>query len=153
MMNGHPYIPKDWPPGKWTDDTQLTLAMSRALRSAKTFNMDTMVREHIAEMKISAYGWGSATRDSIRRLMDGTHTWKDSGSKTAKGNGVLMKIAPLALYWASVYGPGHAMMVKLEQITELTFMTHATFVVSFASALAFCFSKKKKGNKNFFCCL
>jgi ADP-ribosylglycohydrolase len=123
----NPYIPLDWPPGRWTDDTQLTLAVARGLKSGRGFNMDAMVPEHIAELKASSYGWGSSTKGSIQRIVDGTHTWENSGNVKGSGNGVLMKISPLALYWAAVYGPGKNVPQKVQQMSQLARMTHASY--------------------------
>ncbi|CAF0798788.1 unnamed protein product [Rotaria sp. Silwood1] len=100
-VTNHPYIPNDWQIGRWTDDTQLTLAMMRAitkyLQSKEDF-MLTIVNEHIIEWKESIAGWGG-TKTAIERLSNGTHTYLDSGNQ-AEGNGVLMKLAPLAFYYS-----------------------------------------------------
>ena len=95
----NPYIPRDWPQGRWTDDTQLSLAMMRAVTKCQQGGnlMDHVVREHIAEWQESIDGWGG-TKTAVERLAHGTHTYMDSGN-LATGNGVLMKLAPLALYY------------------------------------------------------
>ena len=99
-VTNHPHIPRDWAIGRWTDDTQLTLAMMRAIIKYLQSNEDFMsiiVNEHVLEWKESTAGWGG-TKHAIERLLNGTHTYIDSGNN-AQGNGVLMKLAPLAYYY------------------------------------------------------
>jgi ADP-ribosyl-[dinitrogen reductase] hydrolase len=115
----HPYIPENWQIGRWTDDTQLTLAMMRAITKylqTKEDFMSNVVNEHIIEWKETVAGWGG-TKNAIERLSNGTHTYLDSGN-VAKGNGVLMKLAPLAFYY-SVCGN-----VNENEIETLCRMTH-----------------------------
>ncbi|CAF3629574.1 unnamed protein product [Rotaria sordida] len=100
-VTNHPYIPNDWQIGRWTDDTQLTLAMMRAITKHLQSNENLMLiiaNEHIIEWKESVAGWGG-TKNAIERLFNGTHTYLDSGNE-ATGNGVLMKLAPLAFYYS-----------------------------------------------------
>lgn len=100
-VTNHPYIPDDWQIGRWTDDTQLTLAMMRAMTKYLQTNENLMlniVNEHIIEWKESIAGWGG-TKSAIERLANGTHTYSNSGNN-ASGNGVLMKLAPLAFYYS-----------------------------------------------------
>ncbi|CAF1256425.1 unnamed protein product [Didymodactylos carnosus] len=106
VTTSNPYIPHDWPCGRWTDDTQLTLAMVRAIsKSIETKTplfsnegMSYIVEEHITEWKECVHGWGG-TKTAIENLNNKSHTYKNSGNTTSVGNGVLMKIAPLAFYY------------------------------------------------------
>jgi len=82
--------------GQWTDDTQLTLAtMDALIETCGIFNMDVIAKKHV-EVYEKRRGWGKATRKSIERLRSGVH-WSKSGEPNGSGNGVMMKIAPLAL--------------------------------------------------------
>ncbi|CAF1502761.1 unnamed protein product [Adineta ricciae] len=97
----NPYIPENWQIGRWTDDTQLSIAMMKAITIYLRTNNDLMsniVEEHIIEWKESTAGWGG-TKNAIERLATGTHTYLNSGNQ-AEGNGVLMKLAPLAFYYS-----------------------------------------------------
>jgi ADP-ribosyl-[dinitrogen reductase] hydrolase len=122
-VTNHPYITSDWQIGRWTDDTQLTLAMMRAitnyLQSKEDF-MSKIVQEHIIEWKESVAGWGG-TKNAIERLSNGTHTYHNSGNK-AEGNGVLMKLAPLAFYYSLCQN------VNDDQIEIICRMTHDSSV-------------------------
>jgi ADP-ribosylglycohydrolase len=122
VMN-HPYIPENWEIGRWTDDTQLTLAMMKSITKYLQVNenfMSNIVNEHIFEWKESIAGWGG-TKNAIERLANGTHTYIDSGNK-AEGNGVLMKLAPLAFYYSLCQN------VNDDEIETICRMTHNTSV-------------------------
>lgn len=83
--------------GTWTDDTQLTLAISNALVEDKGLNINTQIKHHIEALKASDKGWGKSTRESIRRLSNGV-PYNKSGEDNGRGNGVVMKITPIAAY-------------------------------------------------------
>jgi ADP-ribosylglycohydrolase len=122
-VTNHPYIPDHWQIGRWTDDTQLSLAMMRAITKYLQSNEDFMsnvVTEHIIEWKESVAGWGG-TKNAIERLSNGTHTYLDSGNK-AEGNGVLMKLAPLAFYYSLCQNAND------NEIETICRMTHNTSV-------------------------
>ena len=126
----NPYIPTDWPQGRWTDDTQLSLAMMRAVTKFLHGGdlMSHIVTEHIAEWQESVDGWGG-TKTAIERLVHGTHTYADSGNP-ASGNGVLMKLAPLAFFYSLC---GKADDDEIERICR---MSH-TSPVAMATACIF----------------
>ncbi|CAF1686960.1 unnamed protein product [Rotaria magnacalcarata] len=122
-VTNNPYIPEDWQIGRWTDDTQLTLAMMRAITKYLQSNEDLMlniVNEHITEWKESIAGWGG-TKTAIERLSNGTHTYRESGNN-AQGNGVLMKLAPLAFYYSQCDN------VNDDEIEAICRMTHNSSV-------------------------
>ncbi len=88
----------DWPAGRWTDDTQLSLAVAESLIERRFIDLADIAQRHVKAMKESHKGWGGSTRDSVTRIEQGI-PWNRSGSSTGAGNGVAMKIAPLAWYW------------------------------------------------------
>src|SRR6185369_12378545 len=59
---------------------------------------------HVTAMEESMAGWGTSTRDAIRRLKNGVH-WSKSGITTeahrGTGNGIPMKCGALAAWYAS----------------------------------------------------
>lgn len=91
--------------GMISDDTQLTLALAKGLLDPSsvsfTATMDSIAREHVAALRETTVGWGGTTKDAVKRLSAGIN-WKESGNTagpgTGKGNGVVMKIAPLAAF-------------------------------------------------------
>jgi ADP-ribosylglycohydrolase len=89
-------------PGTWTDDTQLSLAVAEALIEKKEFDMDSIAQHHVKALD-NPEGWGASTREAIQRIRDGVHWSRSASETTAKkargvGNGVSMKISPLAAY-------------------------------------------------------
>jgi len=135
--------------GTWTDDTQLTLAVGQGLVEAKGPDIQSQIKCHIAALKDNTAGWGKSTKDSIRRLANGTpHTKSgETGPRGGKGNGVPMKIAPVAAYlrWTQTSEgfTEHDKMIANQTIFEfardLAIMTHPTqmaVVAGFAQIVA-----------------
>lgn len=95
-----------------TDDWQLTEVVARSLIEFGGYDSLGMARAHVAALKATTLGWGGTTRDAIAQIIP----WLDTGGKDGRnpgtlayfpeanrggGNGVAMKIAPLAL-WHSI---------------------------------------------------
>jgi ADP-ribosylglycohydrolase len=117
-------------PGMWSDDTQLSLAVAKALINAKGFNLDALVETHleaydetveiIRKGKLVKRGWGGSTTDAMEKLHNGISPLH-SGTVDGAGNGVLMKMAPLA-YWQTVKKTD--VRETITQYDQLTNMTH-----------------------------
>ena len=92
------------PPGSYSDDTQLTLAVARALLEAGDKSVDelmqAMARQFLAwyQSSDSARGPGLSTLAACANLARGV-AWNESGIRDAKGCGAAMRVAPLALYF------------------------------------------------------
>lgn len=157
--DGHKWF-NGQPAGIYTDDTQLTLATARAMIDAKDLFegmrinpiMDRMAEEHKAEYVKDHSTWGRSTKGAIRRLQNGVH-WSicsDSNEWSGVGNGVAMKLSPLAVVWAkdtlrsdrdrdfATMQWSQAFLVLLENYTKMTHrhpiamqssMAHATAMV------------------------
>lgn len=119
--------------GAFTDDTQLSLAVARSLYTAGCFDMEAIVREHIRELDRTTDGWGR-TKQCITRLKEGDCTWRDSGLAEGLGNGVVMKLAPLAFLYAHILVSETDRSTTVQQFTR---MTHR-HPVCLASALIHC---------------
>jgi len=121
-------------PGMWSDDTQLTLAVARALIKANGFSLDALVETHLEaydetveimrEGKLVKRGWGGSTTAAMKKLHDGVDPTK-TGTVDGAGNGVLMKMAPLA-FWHGVRQS--ELREKYRQYDQLTNMTHDSAV-------------------------
>lgn len=113
--------------GDTTDDTQLTLAVAEALIETGTFDMDLMAKHHVRCLDEDVGGWGSSTKEAIQRLKEGM-SWKGSGvtdkPKRGYGNGICMKVAPLAAY-LQVTKP-NPYKKAIRNIADLAMMTHCT---------------------------
>ena len=124
------YFSGEHAPGTWSDDTQLTMAVAKALIKANGFDMRAMVESHIEAYdateeifrkgKMIKRGWGGSTTDAMEKLKAGVSPI-ESGTYNGSGNGVLMKMAPLA-YWQVARGTSDA--ERYAQYDAITNMTH-----------------------------
>lgn len=136
--------------GTWTDDTQLTLAVARGIIDAKgILDIDAHAKRHIEALDDTTDGWGATTRDAVRNLKEGSSPFESGiyGEWKGCGNGVAMKIAPVAAYiesrrlgYCGWFGDGTNKFIR-----DLSLMTHKTtmgvesgFCQSFA--LQYCLS-------------
>ncbi|HEY8885936.1 MAG TPA: ADP-ribosylglycohydrolase family protein [Candidatus Microsaccharimonas sp.] len=117
-------------PGTWSDDTQLTLAVARSLIKANGFSLEALAETHLEAYdetveimrkgKLVKRGWGGSTTAAMDKLHEGIDPTK-TGTIDGAGNGVLMKMAPLA-YWQSVRQT--PLRTVFNQYDQLTNMTH-----------------------------
>lgn len=123
------------PKGSWTDDTQLTISVAKAILKSKTINMDEIANLHVEAYKESVSGWGSTTREAIKKISEGVH-WSESGNfgdipNRGLGNGIPMKAAPLAAYFLLTQNFSEFSNI----LVDFTAMTHQTSV-----AVSSCFA-------------
>lgn len=114
--------------GTITDDAQLTGVVAESLIEAGKFDMDSQATWHIKAYKESVKGWGSTTREAVKRLSEGI-SWEKSGitdePNRGTGNGVCMKVAPLAPYFITQKS---SVDQVCKMVAELSFMTHKTSI-------------------------
>lgn len=118
-----------------TDDWQLTEVVAQSLIYCRGFNLWDQALRHVAALEAGIFGWGRTTRENIQEIK----LFFDSRGKTGRspqntlrdlegaggGNGVAMKIAPLALAAAAQNREGRG------DITMLAGLTHSkSFAVS-----------------------
>lgn len=86
--------------GVTTDDYQLTEAFAKSLIACKGFNMDEVAIKFVESFSRRNIGWGRSTQTAAMKISLGEN-WVSSGKsddpKAGTGNGVAMKIAPLAM--------------------------------------------------------
>lgn len=122
--SSHPCYDEHFP-GKWSDDTQLTIAVAQSIIRSGAIDMLSMAEEHVKTADETQFGWGGASREAAAKLkFHGKSLYKVSGKKDSMGNGVLMKMGPLAM--ALEYGPKMKKLEKLTLVDEFTRMTHDT---------------------------
>ena len=125
---------KDLTPGKWTDDTQLTLLVADSLIDQRAFHIWDLADRHVEYLKREGdLGFGKTTREAIQRLSGGEH-WSRSGITDKPGlglgNGLPMKIAPLAAFSLSPYfrkWSYHSVLFDTN-LRDFTLMTHYTWI-------------------------
>ena len=87
--------------GETTDDTQLSDVVARSLIMRDGWNTRHCAWEHVLEYNRTKFGWGGTTTDAIKEIKDGKRDldmWRPWTQGKGLGNGVAMKVAPLALF-------------------------------------------------------
>lgn len=116
------------PPGTWSDDTSLTLALADGLLPEEV-NLEGVARrftEWYDKAAYTAHGKvfdvGNATAEAIKRLKKGVAPEKAGGSgERDNGNGSLMRIAPLAFYMFGIRSAEERFRI----VREVSSITHA----------------------------
>jgi ADP-ribosylglycohydrolase len=119
--------------GMGTDDTQLTLAAAEGLMLGNGFFMPDIAKAHVKALGESVSGWGRSTKEAVKRLKRGM-SWQEAAMKGpgyGEGNGVIMKIAPLAAYL--FLNPSENQDEDFQRILDFTRMTHDTSIAVSAS--------------------
>ncbi|NCU37730.1 hypothetical protein EOL96_01545 [Candidatus Saccharibacteria bacterium] len=103
----NPFYESESNPGAWSDDTQLTIVIARSLTRVGAFNLSDIADLHVDTYndtpklmrngQMIARGWGKSTAKSVERYMQGVPA-ETTGEAHGAGNGVLMKMSPLALW-------------------------------------------------------
>ena len=94
------------PPGTWSDDTSMTLALADNMGPTKIY-MEDLAKSFIAWRDDAAYtphgetfDIGNATNRAIERMKKGVEPTKAGGKEEKdNGNGSLMRVAPLVFYF------------------------------------------------------
>jgi ADP-ribosylglycohydrolase len=94
----------DHPPGTFTDDTQMTIAVAESLLDAGRADLDHLMREmggrfvtwSCSEKNNRAPG--ATCMEGCGNLARGVH-WRDAGVAESKGCGSAMRVAPIGLYY------------------------------------------------------
>lgn len=144
----------DQPPGTWSDDTSLTLCLldslaEKGLVAGQEIDFDLSQPDYADIMqrflswwdegKYSAYGEcfdiGIATEKALRRFRNGAEPLKCGGtSERDNGNGSLMRILPIALYFPVIdrlyhggepSGCGEKSLFLSHYVHRVSSLTHA----------------------------
>lgn len=125
----------DWhPAGTFTDDTQMSLAVARALVLAGHKSLDELMRAMAAEF----VAWnrspnndrapGITCRLGCENLEAGV-PWRESGVAESKGCGSAMRTAPIGLY----YHDNEATLIEVARASSLPTHGHPTALASAAA--------------------
>ena len=105
MVGGGPF---QLQPGEWTDDTSMALCLAESLLACRGFDpvhQMSLYRRWMREGYLSSTGIcfdiGKATREAIERHERTGEGYCGSDSPFSAGNGSLMRLAPIALYYAA----------------------------------------------------
>lgn len=127
----NPFYVGEFDRGTWSDDTQLSLAVAHSLIKTRGFDLRSMADEHVAAYNQTPQitrpdgqavkrGWGGSTTNSVERYM-ATGDPETCGEKEGMGNGVIMKMAPLA-FW--LIAREYDRSVAYDISDEFTSLTH-----------------------------
>lgn len=106
--------PHELGPGEWTDDTSMALALADSIANANTdsgWDLNDQMRRYVAWYRTGAYSVngrcfdiGFTTRAALARFekLADARTSGDTASD-ASGNGSIMRLAPVAIYFADLY--------------------------------------------------
>jgi ADP-ribosylglycohydrolase len=123
-----------FPPGTYSDDTQMTLAVAEALIEAGRADLDTLMRataRRFAEWSTSAdnnRAPGNTCMNGCRNLERGT-AWRLAGIRDSKGSGSAMRVGPIGLY----YWRDHARLLEVARASSLLTHGHDAAVESAAA--------------------
>ncbi|MFX1420349.1 MAG: ADP-ribosylglycohydrolase family protein [Promethearchaeota archaeon] len=123
----------------YTDDTQLTLHLTKAIIQGNGFKMDYVIREFINWLDDPPIGPGYGCISSIRKLKYGVE-WEHAASNSG-GNGTTMRIAPIGLLYCKDPKAMKTAAIKSSIITHSHSAASAGAIV-IARAIAYLIDKK-----------
>ena len=104
MIGGGPFGLK---PGQWTDDTSMALCLAKSLIESDGFDpLDQMQRyvrwwqEGYMSSLTYCFDIGNTVRASLERFYDTGDPYSGSTDPMSAGNGALMRLAPVPMYFA-----------------------------------------------------
>ena len=104
MKGGGPF---ELPPGYWTDDTAMALALADSLAAAETLDARDLMDRFVRWWRDGDYSCcgdcfdiGNTTREALDRYLQTRDPFAGSTDPENAGNGSLMRLAPVALrFW------------------------------------------------------
>jgi ADP-ribosyl-[dinitrogen reductase] hydrolase len=94
-------------PGEWTDDTSMALCLAESLIECKAFDPADQMRRYLRWYRkghLSSTGRcfdvGNTTRDALVRFERTGEPYSGSTDKYSAGNGSIMRLAPVPLFFA-----------------------------------------------------
>lgn len=104
MVGGGPFRLK---PGQWTDDTSMALCLAESLIESGGFDPVDQLRRYVRWWKEgylsstgSCFDIGITTSTALRKFMNIGQPWCGSTDRSASGNGCIMRLAPVPLFFA-----------------------------------------------------
>ncbi len=122
--------------GQWTDDTQLTFALARALTAAEAVEAfpAEAAKAYVALLP-KARRWGPTTRTAVERLSEGAAP-HDAGAGGRPTDGAAMRAAPLGLWWAATGATREEAFRVLRPVFEVTHRHPSAVAAGFGQAFA-----------------
>ena len=126
--------------GQWTDDTQFTFALVRALtRAEEAAGFPEVAAEEYVDLLPAARRWGETSRPAVERLSQG-ESWKETGMSAHPTNGAAMRAAPLGAWWALAGCSKEKAWEVVRPVFEVTHRHPASVAAAFGQAFAVCYA-------------
>ena len=116
MVGGGPF---GLDPGQWTDDTSMALCLAASLIESEGFDPSDQMRRYVRwwrEGYMSSTGRcfdiGITTSRALSRFVDTGEPYSGPTDAMSAGNGSLMRLAPVPMYFAA--DPGEAMALSAD---------------------------------------
>lgn len=113
--------------GGTTDDWQLTKIVAESIIDFGAFHREHMAYFHVEALNSGNTAWGKTTKNAIEGLAKRVIWLKDqkmTRRPSECSNGVMMKIAPLAIYFYLAHGQNSSKLF-LRKVIELGSITHS----------------------------
>ncbi len=118
--------------GDTTDDWQLTAVVAESIIARQSWNKADCAQKHADAIRKSTFGWGKTTENAIRDLINKKRQVgsvpENLGPNKGCGNGIAMKISPMAIYMA-IGGKG----IFGDMCMEISYLTHPDPRAGFAA--------------------
>ena len=105
MVGGGPYRLQ---PGQWTDDTSMALCLAESLVTCEGFNASHQMglyvrwwREGYLSSTGCCFDIGNTVKDALKRYQQTEFAMMGSTDPMSAGNGSLMRLAPVAMFFAT----------------------------------------------------
>jgi ADP-ribosyl-[dinitrogen reductase] hydrolase len=123
MHGGGPF---NLEPGQWTDDTSMALCLADSLVSCQGFNSFDQIQRYLRWYRDGlwssngrCFDIGNTVRDALERFEHTADPFSGSNDPRSAGNGSIMRLAPVAMFFARY--PGDA----VEYCAQSSRTTHA----------------------------
>ena len=127
---------KDLDAGQWTDDTQMTFALVRAMSGTPNpADWPSRAAEQYVALRDEARRWGPTTSAAVEKLADGAPP-EEAGSAEQATNGAAMRAAPLGAWWVCTDASIKEAWEVIEPVLTITHQHPAAVAAGFGQAFA-----------------
>ena len=137
--------------GQWTDDTQMTFALARALTGAADAPGAWPARaaEGYVALLPHARRWGRTTTAAVERLADGAAPAEAADPAGRGSNGAAMRAAPLGCWWAAADASEANAFAALTPVLRVTHAHPAALAAALGQAWAVRWACRHDGDVRF----
>jgi ADP-ribosyl-[dinitrogen reductase] hydrolase len=122
--------------GQWTDDTQMTFALVRALTAASDpADWPAVAADEYVALRPDARRWGKTSTAAIDRLANGTSP-TDAGTPDRDSDGAAMRAAPLGAWWAATEATRADAFAAIRPVLSVTHRHPAALAAGWGQAVA-----------------